>query len=95
MKTVELSADQNYNMIDGLLNNGSALPPQPPEKELDKVKASTSTGAGNVRSGDKETPLLYPSLCDGNAGEASSDWEMNGRGGPFQHEGKYEENGFE
>lgn len=25
-------------MIDGLLNNGPALPPQPPEKELDKVK---------------------------------------------------------
>ena len=39
MKTVELSTEQNYNMIDGLLNNGSALPPQLPEKELDKVKA--------------------------------------------------------
>ena len=38
LKTVELSAEQNYNMIDGLLNNGPALPPQPPEKELDKVK---------------------------------------------------------
>ena len=25
-------------MIDGLLNNGPALPPQLPEKELDKVK---------------------------------------------------------
>ena len=32
------STEQNYNMIDGLLNNGPALPPQPPEKELDKVK---------------------------------------------------------
>lgn len=39
LKTVELSTEQSYNMIDGLLNNGSALPPQPPEKELDKVKA--------------------------------------------------------
>ena len=38
LKTVELSTEQNYNMIDGLLNNGPALPPQPPEKELDKVK---------------------------------------------------------
>lgn len=39
LKTAELSTEQNYNMmIDGLLNNGSALPPQPPEKELDKVK---------------------------------------------------------
>ena len=27
-----------YNMIDGLPNNAPALPPQPPEKELDKVK---------------------------------------------------------
>ena len=35
LKTVELSTKQNYNMIDGLL---PALPPQPPEKELDKVK---------------------------------------------------------
>lgn len=32
LKTVELSNEQNYNMI------GPALPPQPPEKELDKVK---------------------------------------------------------
>ena len=38
METVELSTEQNYNMIDGLLNNAPALPPQPPEKELDKVK---------------------------------------------------------
>lgn len=38
LKTVELSNEQNYNMIDGQLNNGPALPPQSPEKELDKVK---------------------------------------------------------
>jgi len=38
LKTVELSTEQNYNMIDGLLNNSPALPPQLPEKELDKVK---------------------------------------------------------
>ena len=38
LKAVELSTEQNYNMIDGLLNNAPALPPQPPEKELDKVK---------------------------------------------------------
>ena len=36
LKTVELSIEQNYNMIDGLLNNATALPLQPPEKELDK-----------------------------------------------------------
>lgn len=38
LKTVELSTEQNYNMIDGLVNNSPALPPQLPEKELDKVK---------------------------------------------------------
>ena len=38
LKTVELSTEQNYNMIDGLLNNTPALPPQPLKKELDKVK---------------------------------------------------------
>lgn len=38
LKTVELSTEQNYNMIDGLLNNGQILPPQPPEKPVDKVR---------------------------------------------------------
>lgn len=38
LKTVELSTEQNYNMIDGLLNNAQALLHKPPEKELDKVK---------------------------------------------------------
>ena len=32
LKTVELSTEQNYNMIDGLLNNGPARPPHPPGK---------------------------------------------------------------
>lgn len=38
MKSAEISAEHNYNMIDGILNN--QLPAQPPEreKELDKVK---------------------------------------------------------
>ena len=36
-KNAELSVEQNYNHIDGLINN---LPIQPPEREklLDKVK---------------------------------------------------------
>ena len=38
LRATKFSTEQNYNMIDGLLNNGPALPPQPPEKELDKVK---------------------------------------------------------
>lgn len=42
LKTVELSTEQNYNIIGGLLNNAPALPPQPPEKELDKVKVPPS-----------------------------------------------------
>ena len=38
MKSAEIAAEHNYNMIDGMLNN--LLPAQPPEreKELDKVK---------------------------------------------------------
>ena len=37
MESAELTAEQNTNMIDGVINN---LPAQPPEekKELDKVK---------------------------------------------------------
>ena len=35
---MEQATEQNNNQHDGLLNNGPALPPQPPEKELDKVK---------------------------------------------------------
>ena len=37
LKTVELSTEQNFNMIDGILNN-SAMPPNPPEKPVDKVR---------------------------------------------------------
>ena len=42
LKTVELSTEQNYNMIDGLLNNGPALSPQPPKNELNKVKETSN-----------------------------------------------------
>ena len=38
MKSAEIAAEHNYNMIDGVLNNQlPALPPEQ-EKELDKVK---------------------------------------------------------
>lgn len=37
LKNAELSVEQNYNHIDGLINNLPALPPEP-EKPLDKVK---------------------------------------------------------
>lgn len=38
-KSAELTAERNYNMIDGILNNGptSVLPPA--EKLLEKVRA--------------------------------------------------------
>ncbi len=36
MKSAEMAAEQNYNMIDGVLNNLPAAPEQ--EKDKDKVK---------------------------------------------------------
>ena len=38
LKNAEMSTEQNYNMIDGILNNICPLLPDPPEKPLDKVK---------------------------------------------------------
>lgn len=40
MKSAEIAVEQNYNMIDGVLNNQP--PALPPEKELDKVKEPPS-----------------------------------------------------
>ena len=43
LKNAELSAEQNYNCIDGIVNN-LPLPPEvpvPEEKPLDKVKELT------------------------------------------------------
>ena len=39
LQNAEMSEEQNYNMIDGVINN-LPIPPRPPEKEkeLDKVK---------------------------------------------------------
>ena len=42
-KNAELSMEQNYNQIDGIINN---LPvPLPEDKPLDKVRRSPSWGA--------------------------------------------------
>lgn len=38
LKSAELSVEQNYNMIDGILNNAVTPPPQLPEKPVDKVR---------------------------------------------------------
>lgn len=77
LKIVELSTEQNYNMIDGLLHNA----PVP------------GKGAGSVRSGDKEMSPLCSSSCDGDAGGAGADRGAHGRGGHFQHGSLYAENG--
>lgn len=37
LESAELTAEQNTNMIDGVINNLPALPPEE-KKELDKVK---------------------------------------------------------
>ena len=42
LKSAEMATEQNYNMIDGVLNN---LPPPPapePEKGLDRVRQAPS-----------------------------------------------------
>jgi len=42
LKTVELSTEQNCNMIDGTLNNMPPAPiPAPEDKPLDRVKPPT------------------------------------------------------
>ena len=38
LKNAELSTEQNYNMIDGVLNNAPPPLPELSEKPLDKVK---------------------------------------------------------
>ena len=38
LKNAELSTEQNYNMIDGILNNEPTPVPEPGREPLDKVK---------------------------------------------------------
>jgi hypothetical protein len=38
LKNAEMSTEQNYNQIDGILNNMPPPLPEPPEKPVDKVK---------------------------------------------------------
>ena len=38
MKSAEMSTEQNYNMINGVLDNSCPPLPETPEKPLDKVK---------------------------------------------------------
>ena len=40
LKNAELDSEQNYNMIDGIINNAPLAPvPAPEERPLDRVKA--------------------------------------------------------
>ena len=41
LKNTELATEQNYNLIDGVLNN-VALPPEEEKKPLDRVKEPPS-----------------------------------------------------
>ncbi len=42
LKTAELSTEQNYNQIDGILNNAPPVPvPAPEDRPLDRVKRPT------------------------------------------------------
>ena len=38
MKSAEIAAEHNYNMIDGILNNEPTPVPEPGREPLDKVK---------------------------------------------------------
>ena len=51
MKSAEIAAEHNYNMIDGVLNNQPPAPAPPPEreKELDKVKEPPNTHRSRER----------------------------------------------
>ena len=40
LKNAELSTEQNYNMIDGIMNN-APVAPAPPKKPIDRVKEPT------------------------------------------------------
>lgn len=74
LKSAELTTEQNYNMIDGILNNGPAPVLPPEEKPLDKVRRSRpNAAAGSARSVDEKAPSLRPSQCHGNARGAGAD----------------------
>ena len=65
-KNAELAMEQNYNQIDGIINNLPAPPPE--DKPLDKVgNTRPSAAAGSVRSVDEKARPQRPHLCVGTA----------------------------
>lgn len=74
LKSAELTTEQNYNMIDGILNNGPAPVLPPEEKPLDKVREiPPKRRSREPRSVDEKAPSLRPSQCHGNARGAGAD----------------------
>lgn len=65
-KNAELSMEQNYNQIDGIINN---LPVPPPRISRWTKYGNTrpSAAAGSVRSVDKKARPQRPHLCVGTA----------------------------
>ena len=70
-KNAELSLEQNYNHIDGLINN---LPIQPPEQEkpLDKVKEPPRPRRS--REGEDRLPRSASAMCRSIYGCALTSW---------------------
>ena len=62
MKSAEIAAEHNYNMIDGVLNN--QLPALPPEREkaLDKVKEPPHQRRSRER--EERSSHLHDSPCE-------------------------------
>ena len=55
LKSAELSGEQNYNMIDGILNNAVAPLPQPRRNPWTRYgKCRPNAGAGSVRNDDEK-----------------------------------------
>ena len=65
-KNAELSMEQNYNQIDGIINNLPVPPPE--EKPLDKVREHPPKRRSREREErDKEARPQCPHLCMGTA----------------------------
>ena len=65
-KNAELSMEQNYNQIDGIINNLPA-PPQRISRWTRCGNTRPSAAAGSVRSVDEKARPQRPHLCVGTA----------------------------
>ncbi len=67
-KNAELSMEQNYNQIDGIINN-LPVPPRRISRWTRYGNIRPSAAAGSVRSVDKEARPQRPHLCVGTPDE--------------------------